>query len=381
MLLFGEHSYLLLLFMKLGLILPTSKSFPYLGKDLRNGFNLGLEHCSISIDVLLNSISLGKPAEYSTALNEVVVEENADMVIVFGDTNVVPEIKEFVENTNIPVILTGSGARLPIFHEDKLENLFYHSAQLWESAYYAGKVLTEKMGKRVAVLSSFFESGYPFVYAFTEGVQSSGGEVVYFGVVQQNHSKREIDDKHNEIKALKPDFVFLCSHGKQASELSDLFQNSNCEAYTFFGLNHLAQKSQSENFYSWHLKLKNDEQIKFVSSYREEFKKDPTIFSLLGYELALIISIAFHPDSQLTDHKKRLEKLTTAFSVLSSRGELCFNANLNAFTAPLYYQSAKKESDKMYFELLPYPTELIEKEVALNKLGNRSGWTNTYPCK
>jgi len=240
----------------------------------------------------------------------------------------------------------------------------------------------------VAIITSFYDSGYDALFTFRQGVEAADGNAPETFVANQNDTNF-ISETIEKLKASKPDSIYLFMHGNDSDEmLRNLhLQNLNIPVITSafstekHRLNNLGDAGNNiVSLSSWNKNDKTKENNKFVESYETVYHKEPDLFAVLGFETGQIIyeslslSNGNYSGLKIADSIKKI-------AIKSPRGAVSVNPESGLVKSQLL---VNKTISGISFipenQVVKTLTPVSEFEESFAVLDNefRSGWLNPY---
>jgi hypothetical protein len=367
--------------LRIGIITPSANEFPFLGKDFINSITLSLAGSGDNIRLFTRETERGIPVETVPLVRQLIVGDEVDVVIGFTDTKLASEISDLLDNTGVPCLLTDMGPRLPLAETETPANLFYNTFRIWESCLLTGMVASAKHGTHPGVLASFFDSGYPLVYAHHLGTSLlQPGEERFVAVTHKDPSGETFEDVTQMLQETQPDYIFGSYYGKQRNDFWQWLQRIGYPAARIFASPGIGPRSGRETYVtSWCPEVDSVENSSFIDLYREHNKRPVSEFAMLGYETGLIIGHCFGneavPDRELFG--KRLETI----GLSGPRGEIRFDSRTRSTYTDPYLVEFIEGEEAPRVTRLDYPLEKVRQEIANGQFINQIGWKNTYLCK
>ena len=369
--------------MKIGLLLPSSSFYPYLGVDFYQGLKLLLDSENEIVERETNTAS---PTEIQQAARELILKENVDMLTGWIGYKSITALRPLIQQTQTPLIMCNAG-ELPLLKIDKSPFIIHCSLNIFNASYLATKWALCNFGTEYCSLVSFYESGYPFSYAAELAARKYKGKIKG---IEISHREKNPDLKSNIDRLLEnsPSFMLSAYSGWEAMDLIETiknnpeFSNIPIVANSMFSENQILKKSTIENIYSFNTwENLNKEKSKVLFEYfKNELKRELSIFGILGYESGMIIK---HCLQNKWEPKSEIQPFLEDLKLNSPRAKLSFNTEFNNFDSD--YFLCKTKAVKSNGRILNSVVEKVsidkEDEFILHSLEEElSGWLNTYLC-
>jgi len=365
---------------KIGIITPFSNEFPFMARDFVRGIKLAFVE-NEDFQFVHAETERGIPNEVSPLLRQLVIKEEVHLVIAFLESTIVNHIKGFVEQTQIPVIISGMGARLPLASADNVPSIFYNSFRLWESCWLSGQQAVTAYGKKSGVFSSFFDGGYPLTYAHMKGAETMGGEPAFFAITHKDKTEEELARARQSMEQFTSDYYFTSYYGKERAAILDWFKQIGVNVEKLVASPGIRPNGETAmTVTSWHHDWDTPQNREFCEMYRNSYSSEPDEFVMLGYENGLWVKHALQNDVTKFNQEKFTERLKTA-NFIGPRGEVSINAKTHVASSNHLLVHVDVETHQKLFKILDYPHPEIEQEIEANQPANLMGWQNTYLCK
>ena len=382
--------------MKIGILYPRSNAHPGMMQDFMDGIKTALKHQELHDGIQLFSESIGfggNEKEVYEKAEKLLVLEGADFLVAYVDLRVLEILKPLLYTSGKLVLVVNPGANYPqnwVPQPNILNLTLQHGFLCWLS----GKLSTEIKKMNAVMATSFYDCGYLHTAAMVKNFVQSGGKITFNYVNNQRY------DDSLEIKQLTDYFT----SDKETNSLLCVFDSlpaslfySRLNAFSDAGRLHLfvspmmlepkaieqidkGFKFSIDGYLAWHTSLENNSNRIFMDSYLQQTKRSATVFSLLGWETALIMQQVFQNcKDNYTDGAAVTEELKK-IKIYSPRGEMRLDDETNYFVTPVIKCSVQPHAAKIVMQTIEYPQAEWEAFVKDPIEGAASGWTNTYLC-
>ena len=362
--------------MKIGLLLPNSKYYPYIGSDLY----LSLKHfLGENFRYSIKDTGFGSPRENQVAVKELVLYESVDLLVGYLGYSSITAIKPLIQQTKTPLILCSPGDH-PYIKADKSPYIVHLSLDLFQSYYFSCKWAFENIGKKYSYIGSFFEAGYPFLFAAELAAKKFGG---YFGNIAITHKEKDaaIEQGFQRISQSHNDFILMGYHGTEAAEMIN-FMNSNHPVEQipvvvppFFYESEILKENKNIPFVA--VKTWQEPSKCLMDLFNAEHNRNASVFAILGNEAASVIK---HCIDSGWDKKGEISPLLENYILDSERGSMKFDIELNRFICNYNLFNVNYDTKTSQIVDTILHTEQSDFEVLDNIDQEISGWTNTYLC-
>lgn len=379
---------------KVGVLLPRSSLYSFMGGDVFNALKAGLKHLGItSVQFCTENIGFGGSAEevYSKA-EKMLLQDDPQLVIAFLDHYAAAKIEELFNGHNKMLLVLDPGGHVAdVWDVSPLR--FTISLQAALGSRLMARMAVEQGAKKNIFATSFYEGGYLGCYSCLRGMEKAGGQVYYNDVVPYKLETYSPERLKQAIGAIQPDAVLA----QFSIEAGGLFLS----AYADAGLNTKIYGSPlmfEEEWLSkqpfniegitgvapWARGLDNEENRVFMEKIEAAAGRSANVFHLLGWEAALFCEQFI---KAFNEHEKDIRGTAAALetAVLDSpRGRLVMDRKLHYFFGPMYeVQLASDEKGMCRVEVkgaVPFTEEECKFFVSEPPQGIISRWTNTYLC-
>lgn len=377
---------------KIGVLLPQSAEHPHYPGSFLNGLRSGIDqHSSIKknkIELIIEPVNSGTPYTVKEKTQKLISENNVDLVVGVLNSEVASHVGSIFKNAKLPVIIANSGESYLVNENKQNDFMFFNSLNLFQAAYHSGKYAVEKFGKNVAIITSLYDSGYDALFTFRQGVEHSGGAITETYLADQNDSYF-ISDALDKLKQSPPDCIYLFMHGNESDEMIRNLHFSklnipvitsafSTEEHRLVNLGQAADNIISIG--SWNKNLDNKENKIFVDQYLKNYRKNPDLFSVLGYETGQLIYNSLSRCAGDFSGEKISRSLKTC-TIESPRGKIRINENsgmvnnqivVNQTTNTIFGIPENKIIDRLD------PISEFDEQFATLDTELRSGWLNPY---
>ncbi len=319
---------------RIGILVPRSDMFPTLGKDLLTGFKEGVNNSdnAPTIQYLVEGIGAAATDSLVRAAEKMILQEDVDLTISFCSNHILERLVKVFDAYKKPLIHVGLGSNV-IKEMHHSPYVAYHSLNIWQAAYAAGKYAAEKYGKKGSISTSYYDGGYQHSQAFVAGYTDHGGEIAHFYVAPMEYQKESYDAMIDGMTEANPDVAFLLFSYKEGDKVLNVLSESELNGkIPFVAIPTLTDESVYESNHkldgvvsvaSWAFDDPNPVMKGFVDLMDEKHQTAPNIMHLLGYEMGqLMASLYTEYECIPNDISEKLRNLTTD----SPRGVLTYNS-------------------------------------------------------
>jgi hypothetical protein len=304
--------------------------------------------------------------------------------LAFIDERILELLKPLVLASGKLMIMVNPGANHPfnwIPQPNMVSLSLQHSFLCALSGFAAA---AGKTNVPAAVATTFYDCGYLHLADMVREFQSSRGKI------QFNYINNQLT---NFLSSDKDTQTILCVFDSQpASQFYTLLNEFERAAdLNLFVSPMMLEKKALENikegfdfsitgYMPWHPSVPHEENGQFINFYREKTKKEPGIFSVLGWETGMILKEVYDCCREDFRNGETVTEMLKTKMMNGPRGLLKLDPDTQHFISPAIRCTIAAKSNKMEMEyglnLENEWEEFTEKPME----GQVSGWTNTYLC-
>lgn len=366
--------------LRIGLLLPASTRHPTLATNLRAGAEIALAQAGGQVAgrpvSLVTAPTQPRPSQVLQGLGAFLERERVDAMIGLASSGSSRPLQRLLGERGVPMLLSDIGA--DVLRSPAGPLLFRSSLGAWQSALAAGRWAVGALGRRVAIVSAFYESGYDLPAAVRLGVESAGGLVT--GVyVTHNPAGGDLDDTLRQVAAGRPDLLVLLSSGRPAAEFAAALGRSGLAGRLPLVASPWALETPApalEGAFSvqpWADDHPAAAASAFRQAYQAAFGTPPDAVAALGYDaMSLMLAAAARPAP--------LAEALAGASIDGVRGPLTIDAASHETIAPLYLRQARWDGTRLSQRTLTTLPPLDPQAGAAIAQGPKTGWANAYLC-
>lgn len=380
---------------KTGILLPRSTLFPAMGFDLLHGLKTSLQQRGVreSFQLLTDNIGFGADQKeiYSKA-ERLLLQEDADIVIVVADTAVEELLSPLFTAYNKLLIVVHFGANFPESWTPA-PTTWVHSLNFCLHTRLTGKLAAAQEDKQAVYTASFYDAGYRQCYAFLNSHQQNGGIACY----------THVTDFRPDFFTLQPADDFLAANPVQnmiclyAADLAALFYEKAAPLQEKYKLNlfvspmmldasvrdYAGDKTLAVNatgYTPWLPSLDNEENSLFCSGFEKAANKKANIMGLLGWETGMLLDLFAKQFEQKNQWSEVI--ISAGDSRLPSpRGWLQLDKTTQHSVGPSWLATATGNFEVMAAgETMDTLDEWRSFTKETLSADDTSGWKNTYLC-
>jgi branched-chain amino acid transport system substrate-binding protein len=283
-------------------MLPAGGTFAPLGNAIENGFRLHVqEHGGKFAGRDIEFVKVddeSNPAKATDNLNKLIKLENVDVLVGTVHSGVAMAMAKAAKDTNTLLIVPNAGADA-VTGPMCAPNIFRSSFSNWQPGYAMGEVMAKKGIKRAVTIAWKYAAGEESVRGFKDSFVKGGGTVVK--ELWLPFPNVEFQALLTEIAAAKPDAVysFFASDGA-AKFVNDYAAAGLKKTIPLYGAGFItdgtleAQGASAEGIYTtlhYADGLTNAKDKAFRLAYAKQFKLQPDVYAVQGYDAAQMLRI------------------------------------------------------------------------------------------
>lgn len=310
----------------LGAIFPMTGGLASIGEDLRNGVNLAVEETGL--DIIIED-GQADPQKSLTA-GQYLVDVKKVPIIMTAFRGASLSLASNLKNKEVVILATTATTEGKTVSEG-ISNFFVIGAEMVSAGRIPGQYAKENnLCQRVGLISEQSDTGKDKLEGFSVGVGADKvvmteffqPKEIDFRTIVTKMKGKDVDCIFVEVRS--DNLPFLLTNMDELNFYPKIFANSY--SVTPKGIEN-SPKKVAENviFSSTSLNEENKETSKFIKSYRNLYDKEPTDFSVIGYEMTKIASDLIKNCG--SDKKCMEERLSSLKNYKSPLGTLTVNEN------------------------------------------------------
>jgi len=379
----------------IGILLPRSTFYDTMSYDLFQGLKAGIRSMgNDNIRITTENIGFGADKQQCyRGAEKLLLEENASVVIAYIGHRTAQLLRPLFLAANRLLIVLDAGASLPQ-EWPSCPSIFYLSLQNALGAWLAGTMAVEEGHLAGGMVTGYYDGGYLHTYSISKSFEQAGGTIRF------NHATGYTDDdfsmkpltahlEENPESALLSLFSgdFLQWYFREVKE--NLIPNTAPIYLSPFGMDeNVLEVSDFPNnkvrgIAAWSKTIKTQPNQNFCVAM-EEASRTPNLFSLLGWESAIVASTALSLADSTKNNISEMAEALHDFTFESPRGTISFDPKTNTSIAPLYKASvASSLQGKCILqieEMVSNTKESFQSMAGEDLNGAYSSWYNSYTC-
>jgi branched-chain amino acid transport system substrate-binding protein len=380
---------------KIGVLLPKSSLYPAIGFDIRDGLKERLSlDTSCNYKLIYENIGYGgDSAVVYEKVEKLLMQEEVMVVVAFLDHTAALKLNPLFEQTKRLLIVLDPGAHSPLSWEDASPFRYSISLQGALNNHLTGILAARNGAEKVFFSTSFYEGGYLQCHTYLKGFESGGNHVLYHSIVPFKINEFNTQQLRDAAVHFQPDTVLALFSAESGAFFLEKYKESGLFENTQFYLSSFMLEESWINTIpysfggmtgnvSWCSKIDTPENTFFKNTIQDNCDKDANVFSLLGWEAALLIEQLMQDYVSAGNNMTKALKAFHPISIDSPRGTLELHEPSHIFFGPAYLvaiieQEATGNCALEIKETIDYNKEHFIKEIPE---GVFSKWTNTYLC-
>lgn len=369
---------------KIGILIPQSRQYKTIDRDFLRGIKLQHPDAKFFIE----SIGIGADEQVIIEkIQKLNFQEDINIIIgLFGHYNM-DRVYEYASGNNILLIASDMGAVVP--SQKKHKGVYINSFGLTESSYLLGDYFTRNNYNKIAIATSYYDSGYGMLSAMEMALKNDTAFSGHY-ITPFQPRPEEPQFMESTLQASEPDAVFAFYSGLYANEnAAFIAQNNITQKYPFymtaFSLTEKVLEDYKEAPHEMYVVspwMQDNDAEQFNNEYVNTYAEYPGAFSLLGYENGLIVAGILDKagNSTIAD----MLKAADALSIAGPRGIIQFDPENNRTSFDHYiYSLGLDDQNNISFtkkDTLNNNGDFIRLTATTTSSDQTGGWHNAYLC-
>jgi branched-chain amino acid transport system substrate-binding protein len=379
---------------KVGFLLPRSTVYPVIGFDFLDGVKSFLEKEGLTgeFDIKTDNIGFGlDEAEVYAKNEEMLLKENADLVVAFVDGRSAEMLQPLYTATGKILLLVNMGAHYA-YEAATAPSTLHHTFDIAFSSRLTGKLAVREGHQQAVMVTSFYDGGYLQCHAMTSKYLNEGGQVVNNFITHFKKENFELNELESFLKTSAADTILCMASG----DVSHLLYNKFAEFQQFKPVHYYVSPMMLDEslkdmlgdsfsiqhvkgFTSWNSSIDNKSNEQYKSHFNKMTTRPAGIFGMLGWETGIILQEIARLFANGTEGIAAAQQLKQT-TLESPRGWLKFDDETNQTYSPSYLISCKDNFDLTIEDCLQNTLEERKAFIKEKPEGAASGWRNTYLC-
>lgn len=380
--------------LKIGVLLPQSRSYPTMGRNLLAGMRLALQ--------ATNNHLAARPVELvieDFGFSSLRVVDGAYKLINTAEVDILTGLIHAQSTTNLHALceqsqtflLVNNIAATIVSRKAQSPYVFHNGLNYWQANWAMGRHTAQHVGKRAVVVSSFYDAGYDSLFAFRLGYESAGGTILETALVDMPGLTYNAAPHLATIQHHAPDVVYALLSEQMATRFlrdyaqSPLAGQMPLAAGGFTVEDHLlaAQGTTARgipNGMPWSHSLATAANRTFTAAYQAQTGRTADVFALLGYDSIRMLAQAIESVGGDVRQVHRLSQRLSDMQLDSPRGTLRMNADTGTIESPLYLREVQQHGSTLQNQVLGElePISELDEAVVAHRDAIVSGWLNPY---
>jgi branched-chain amino acid transport system substrate-binding protein len=339
---------------KIGFISTFSGPVAVIGNDMRNSFELALDHLGrkmggIPVEVIYEDDGF-KPEVGKQKTDKLIESDKVDFLTGYIWSNVLlASLKSAVDSKTI--LITANAGPSQLAGELCSPYVFSSSWNNDQTPQAVGMYMNQKNVKSVFLIGPNYAAGKDML----AGVASTFKGKVVGQELTKWPDQLDFSAELAKVKDAKPDAVFVFYPGRAGVQFLTQYAQAGLKGtiplYTAFTIDELSLPLQKDlalgvpGAQQWVNDLPNDANKKFVADYRKKYNSRPSFYGAQSYDAAMLINSAVvATKGNLTD-KNAVRRALEKADFKSVRGGFKFGPN-HVPIQNFYLQEAVKQGDE-----------------------------------
>ena len=321
--------------LRIGYISTLSGPQTILGKNQKDGFELGIEALGGKIGGLDVDVSFGddqaKPDIGVQLADRMVKRDHVHFVAGVIWSNVLLAVAPMVLDSNVFLLSTNAGTS-PLAGKQCHKDFFTTSWQNDQTPEAMGKLMQEAGVKNVYEIAPNYQAGKDILTGFERYYKGGIKGQILFKLTQQ-----DFQAELSQIRAARPDAVFVFAPGAwgisffkqyEASGLrtqTKLYSTFSIDESTLPAIGEAALGSYLTSFWSHDLDFPQNR--KFVDSFRKKYGYDPSLLAAQAYDAPFLLDSAIRAVKGDLKNRDGIRKAMEKADFPSVRGPFKYNTN------------------------------------------------------
>jgi branched-chain amino acid transport system substrate-binding protein len=338
---------------KIGFVSTFSGPVAAIGNDMRNSFELGLDHLGrklggLPVEVIYEDDTL-KPEVGVQKTQKLIESDKVDFVVGYIWSNVLlASLKPLVDSKTVTVVTNAGPSQLA--GELCSPYVFSTSWNNDQTPQAVGLYMNQKGVKTAFLIGPNYAAGKDML----EGVASTFKGQVIGRELTRWPDQLDFSAELSKARAAKPDAIFAFYPGGAGIQfITQYVQNGlkgQIPLYTAFVIDELSLPRLKDlavgipGAQEWVNDLPNETNKRFVADYKAKYKLSPSFYGAQTYDAAALIDSALKAVKGDTSNKDGLRRAMEKADFKSVRGNFKFGPN-HIPIQNFYLQEAVKEGD------------------------------------
>ena len=338
---------------KIGFVSTFSGPVAAIGNDMRNSFELALDHLGrklggLPVEVIYEDDQI-KPEVGVQKTQKLIESDKVDFVVGYIWSNVLLASLKPLVDSKTPTIVTNAGAS-QIAGDQCSPYVFSTSWNNDQTPQAIGLYMNQKGVKSAFLIGPNYAAGKDML----EGVAATFKGQIVGRELTRWPDQLDFSAELSKARAAKPDAIFAFYPGGPGIQFITQYAQSGLKGqiplYTAFTLDELSIPRLKDlavgipGAQQWVNDLPNEANKKYVSDYMAKYKSRPSFYGSQTYDAASLIDSALKQTKGDTSDKPALRKALEKADFKSVRGNFKFGPN-HIPIQNFYLQDVVKQGD------------------------------------
>jgi branched-chain amino acid transport system substrate-binding protein len=338
---------------KIGFVSTFSGPAAAIGNDMRNSFELALDHLGrkmggLPVEVVYEDDTL-KPEVGKQKTEKLIENDKVDFVAGYIWSNVVyASYKPIVDSKTFLIIANAGETRLA--GENCSPFIFSTAWTNDQNPHAVAEYMNKKGVKSVYLIGPNYAAGKENLGGFKDAFKGK--------IVGEDYttwpSQLDFSAELAKAKAAKPEAVYMFYPGAAGVQFLNQYGQAGLKGsiplYTTFSIDSLSLPRQKDaavgviSALQWTADLPNEANKKFVADFKKKYSTEPSFYGAQSYDAAMLINSAVVATKGNLSDKTAVQKALEKADFKSVRGNMRFGPN-HYPTQNYYMQEVVKEGD------------------------------------
>lgn len=345
---------------KLGVLLPYSKVYAQLGRDITDGMALYFDKVGWTaggrkIELIKEDEEL-EPRVGIQKTRKLIEQDRVDLMTGIVATHIAYAIRDIVDGAKTILVVSNAGGNA-LTRERKSPYIFRTSFTSWQISYPMGEWVAKQVAKNVYLIAADYAFGAESVAAFRESFTAAGGQVT--GELKPKLGETDYAPYLGQIRSARPEAVYAFFSGSDASRFVKQFGEYGLKPHIqLTGAGFMVEEDVlgaqgraalgTLSSLHWAITLDNPENRAFTAAYQKAFGRPASVFAMQGYDTARVIVEALNAVGGDTGNKSRLIEALATVRFESPRGPVAFDPATHHVVQNIYLREVKESQGGLH---------------------------------
>ncbi|MFL5743250.1 MAG: ABC transporter substrate-binding protein [Niastella sp.] len=378
----------------IGILLPGSTLYPSIAIDFLQGVRCCLKLNGAG-DIALHNMPVGygiNEAEVVAQTEKLLFTHDVDVVLAYVDHRLAQRLSPLVAAAGKLLVITNAGAHYPPTGTT-YDNTLFHSLNHNLYSFMTGRLCgSVPAAKKAITATSYYDGGYQHCHAMTNAYTTAGGEIQYNFVSHYKKQEFNLNPLAAFIQNNPAANALLCLYSGDMArcfyeQIAPLQQQFDLQLYgspmlfdntpgDFKETNPYVR--EIKGYTGWLPSLDNEHNSRLTTFFQKEHNKAANLFSLQGWETALLINAFLQQQAEGDTVTGAIEYIKKE-QVQSPRGQLRITDGY-AVTGPAYQVTATGRLEVQVQKVVEDCTPAWNDMISQIPDTTFTTWNNTYLC-